>query len=267
MALLFVADIHLSVDRPATVSAFRNFLSTTARNSFGLNVLGDLFDLWIGDDALDDISQSVLIDLQRLTQFGVPVWIMPGNHDFLYGLGFAEFTGCQLLPDPHLIQLGNTRILLMHGDLLCSDDDSYQNFRRMVRNPEWQAQQLRKPVAVRRELARDLQQRTRIVREVKQPSIMQVNANTVESILFTHQAQYLIHGHTHRPGVYQLPKAQIKRIVLPDWCAPGDLAKNENENEAARGGYLEWDDDGKWRLINLWPYPAEVSHIEPQGFS
>lgn len=236
MAFLFISDVHLSTERPATARAFRTFLTETVRNSSGLYILGDLFDLWIGDDALDDFSQAVLGDLSTITQGGVPIWVMHGNHDFLYGEGFIHKTGCQLIPDPHVINLNGSSILLTHGDLLCTEDYSYQDFRRIVRNPEWQAQQLSKPIAVRQAIAKNLQHQSQIFSATKQQKFIDVTPSTVESFFITHQVQYLIHGHTHHPGIIQYE--QGLRIVLPDWCAPDDGLGNE----PPRGGYLQWND-------------------------
>lgn len=247
MRLIFIADIHLSSGRPATAIAFRNFLTETARFAAELYILGDLFDLWIGDDARDSFAQSIMQDLHELTQVGVPVWLMPGNHDFLYGKDFINISGCQLIPDPYLINLDGQTILLTHGDLLCTDDYSYQDFRRLVRNPAWQAQQLNKPITVRQALAQEIQKQIKILSAEKHQVIMDVNTGAIESLLMTHQARYLIHGHTHRPGIHQIGNAV--RIVLSDWNAPDELS-----NEQARGGYLEWQGNAageKWRLVNL----------------
>lgn len=237
MTSLFVSDIHLHAERPATTAAFLSFLSGPALVAKELYILGDLFDQWIGDDAPQPENRSVLTALRRLTDDGISVWVMHGNHDFFYGARFAADIGCQLLTDPYLMDLYGTPTLLMHGDLLCTNDVSYQKFRKQVRDPTWQAEQLAKPAAVRLALAREIQTQSHIHTAGKDKSIMDVNQSTVESILHAHGAYRLIHGHTHHPAYHDFPlnDKMARRIVLPDWLAMEDT----KENNGSRGGYLE----------------------------
>ncbi|CAK0769787.1 UDP-2,3-diacylglucosamine hydrolase [Gammaproteobacteria bacterium] len=236
MASLFVSDLHLCAEQPATTAAFLAFLAGPAQTAEELYILGDLFDRWIGDDAPQPEDQPVLAALRVLTDRGIPVWVMHGNHDFLYGARFSADTGCRLLPDPSVIDLYGTPTLLMHGDLLCSDDVAYQRFRKMVRDPAWQAEQLAKPVVVRQGLARDLQAQSRAHTTNKDQAIMDVSQAEVESVLRAHSVYQLIHGHTHRPAHHRflLDGREAQRIVLPNWRTQGDAREKDN----MRGGYL-----------------------------
>ncbi|CAK0768459.1 UDP-2,3-diacylglucosamine hydrolase [Gammaproteobacteria bacterium] len=237
MAILFISDLHLRAAYPATTINFLAFLAGPARIAEELYILGDLFDLWIGDDAPQPEDQPVLTALRTLSDSGIPVSIMPGNHDFLYGSRFAEYVGCRLLSDPCVIDLHGTRTLLMHGDSLCTNDVSYQHFRTMVRNPVWQAEQLIMPAEARLLLAKDLQMRSRVQTMGKNKEMMDVNQSAVESALRVHAAYCLIHGHTHRPADYRfaLNGQEARRIVLPNWRADDDVRNNGK----TQGGYLE----------------------------
>ena len=230
MATLFASDLHLSAEQPATIQAFLAFLAGPARQADGLYLLGDLFELWIGDDAPQPSDQPVVDALATLTRGGVPLWIMPGNRDFLYGAVFAAATGATLLPDPATIDLDGKRVLLMHGDLLCTGDDAYQRFRRLVRDPAWQAAQLAQPASVRLALAQQLRQQSRQQSAGKDEFIMDVTASAVTAAFRDYGVSCLIHGHTHRPGHHSLvvDDRTVERIVLPDW-------------ENGRGGYLVWE--------------------------
>ena len=157
---LFISDLHLSPDRPGTVSLFLDFLATRARRAQSLYILGDLFDAWIGDDDDSPPAAAVCAGLRGLTQAGTACGIMRGNRDFLLGRRFAKDTGCTLMEDPTRIDLGGTRILLMHGDLLCTDDLAYQRFRRRIRNPLIQRLFLWKSLASRRAIAADYRRKS-----------------------------------------------------------------------------------------------------------
>jgi UDP-2,3-diacylglucosamine hydrolase len=232
MAILFVSDLHLGAECPATTAAFLAFLVGPARQAEGLYILGDLFELWIGDDAPQPEDLPVLAALRELTDTGIPLQVMHGNRDFLYGERFATTTGCRLLLDPYLVDLYGTPTLLMHGDLLCTDDHDYQRFRRVVRDPHWQAAQLAQPAAIRLALARRLREQSHLHTAGKAEAIMDVNQATVEATLRTYSVFRLIHGHTHRVAHHRflLDGQEAQRIVLPDWYAGG--------------GYLECTGEG-----------------------
>jgi UDP-2,3-diacylglucosamine hydrolase len=152
---------------------------------------------------------------------------MHGNRDFLLGEGFARATGCTLLTDPTVIELGGEPTLLMHGDTLCTDDTEYQQFRALVRNPAWQQQFLARPITERRAIAANLRETSRQRTGDKAAYIMDVNSRAVDAALRAHGVQRLIHGHTHRPAVHALDidGQPAQRIVLGDWYEQGSVLR------------------------------------------
>jgi UDP-2,3-diacylglucosamine hydrolase len=150
---------------------------------------------------------------------------MHGNRDFLLGEGFMRATGCRLLPDPTVIDLYDEKVLVMHGDTLCTDDVDYQRFRRMVRDPDWIAQFIAKPLAERIAMAQDLRETSKTATAAKKPEIMDVNPGAVEAVMHAHRVRHLIHGHTHRPAQHELvlDGAPARRTVLGDWYEQGSV--------------------------------------------
>jgi UDP-2,3-diacylglucosamine hydrolase len=238
---LFISDLHLSPDRPGTVNLFLDFLATRARRAQSLYILGDLFDAWIGDDDDSPPAAAVSAALRALTQAGTACGIMRGNRDFLLGRRFAKATGCTLMEDPTRIDMGGTRLLLMHGDLLCTDDMAYQRFRRRMRNPLIQRLFLWKSLASRRAIAADYRSKSGAATAAKTDVIMDVNADTVAAYLGRYGTGTLIHGHTHRPGDHRLdaPGGTGTRRVLAEW-------------HPDHGEVLVWS-DGEWRREAITP--------------
>ena len=216
---LFVSDLHLSPDRPGAVALFLHFLANRARSARRLYILGDLFDAWIGDDDDAPPGPEVRGALRALTASGTACLFMHGNRDFLIGRAFARDTGCTLLRDPSRIDLDGTPTLLMHGDLLCSDDIAYQRFRRRIRNPLVQRLFLWKSLASRRAVAADYRSKSGAATAMKAQGIMDVNALTVLAYLRHHRVRTLIHGHTHRPADHRLTLdgQEHWRRVLAEW--------------------------------------------------
>jgi len=226
MSTLFISDLHLSTERPAITALFLDFLHTRARQAEALYILGDLFEYWIGDDVATLPEYRPLIDgLRELTAAGVPVYVMHGNRDFLLGDGFAQQTGCRLIPDPTLVSLYGENVLLMHGDTLCTDDVAYLKFREMVRNPDWVKMFLGKSVAERVAIVRDYREISKTATATKKPEIMDVNPLAVEAAMRQHGVRHLIHGHTHRPAQHdlQLDGQRARRTVLGDWYDQGSV--------------------------------------------
>ncbi len=223
--VLFISDLHLSPEQPDTGHLFIRFLQTRASRATTLYILGDLFELWLGDDAILPAYQPFIEALRALTDSGVSLYIMHGNRDFLLGKDFQAMTGAQLLNDSAVIDLDGIPTLLMHGDLLCTDDVSYQQFRAMVHDPEWQKSLFRKPMQERLELARQLRQKSRAATGGKNTEIMDVNQQTVEETMRSHKVAQLIHGHTHRPAEhhFKLDGKPAIRLVLPEWDKQGGL--------------------------------------------
>jgi UDP-2,3-diacylglucosamine hydrolase len=222
--VLFVSDLHLGADTPELTGLFLDFLRERAAGSAALYILGDLFDAWIGDD--DDSQRALEAALAALTAAGTRCWLMHGNRDFLLGRRFARRTGCRLLRDPARIVLGGEPVLLMHGDLLCTDDLSYQRFRRKVRNPLVQWLFLRQPLARRRQTAADYRRKSTAAMAHKSAAIMDVNPQAVIETMRRYRVRRLIHGHTHRPADHRLSidGATAYRHVLADWrTASGEV--------------------------------------------
>ena len=218
---LFISDLHLSPQQPELTATFLHWLSARASGTAALYILGDLFDAWIGDD--DDGYGDVEAALAGVAASGTRGYLMHGNRDFLLGRRFARRTGFRLLPDPARITLAGEPVLLMHGDLLCTDDVPYQRFRRRVRNPVVQWLFLRKSLRRRRRIAADYRQKSAQAMADKTAAIMDVNAGTVVDYLRRHRVQRMIHGHTHRPADHQLTVDGIPalRHVLADWSSAG----------------------------------------------
>jgi len=212
---LFISDCHLDASRPKITRALLEFLQTRARKSRYLYILGDLFEVWLGDDdpALD--HQQVIEALRQLAD-SCEVFFMAGNRDFLLGEKFADQVGMTLLEEPCILQLDQSRVVLIHGDSLCSDDHDYQAFRAMVRNPEWKAGFLGRPLQERRQIAAQMRDDSVKAMHQKSNQIMDVNADAVASCFEQNKADFIVHGHTHRPAVHRYD-ASLQRIVLGDW--------------------------------------------------
>ena len=221
MRILFVSDVHLDPGAPEGQRQFLDFLRVEAANCAVLYILGDLFETWVGDDAGE--NEPVLAALGALTGSGVACFLLHGNRDFLIGRGFCERTGCRLLPDPVTVELGGERVLLTHGDALCTDDHPYQELRTTVRNPAWQERFLSLPVATRRLLASEARAGSRAHTARTIPTIMDVNSKAVEDAFRATQVRRIIHGHTHRPGVHDVlvEGHAVQRIVLGAWYEQG----------------------------------------------
>jgi UDP-2,3-diacylglucosamine hydrolase len=225
VATLFISDLHLDAARPDALQRFTRFVEQRAVHAEALYVLGDLFEAWIGDDENDPRFGPVFDAFSALRQAGVPCFLMHGNRDFLLGDAFAASNGCRLLDDYEVIELAGKRLLLTHGDLLCTDDEPYMALRATVRDRGWQREFLAKPLAKRRALARELRERSQTETATKAQDIMDVNQQTVEQTMRRHRVTTLIHGHTHRPGVhhFMLDGRQATRIVLGAWYEQGSV--------------------------------------------
>ena len=224
MPALFISDLHLAEERAAANEQFIAFLEGKARSAAALYILGDFFEYWIGDDDLDAPFNAVVAGLLRgLTRGGVPVYLMHGNRDFLLGEAFCRATGSVLLPDPTVADIMGERILLLHGDTLCTDDHDYQDWRRVARSSEWQAEFLARPREERRSIVLGLREKSKAVVQAKPADIMDVNEGAVVQALREHGVRRLVHGHTHRPGRHEhtVDGRHCERWVLPDWYAAG----------------------------------------------
>jgi UDP-2,3-diacylglucosamine hydrolase len=216
---LFISDLHLSLDKPEITQRFIYFLKTRAPKSQAVYILGDLFDAWVGDDDFTPPNKAIRLQLKQLTDSGVKVYFQSGNRDFLIGDRFCQETGIILLGDYHCIVLYGIPTLLTHGDLLCSDDIAYQEFRKKSRHSDWRNNVLSKPLFLRLLMARWYRLRSHFHKRKKSSAIMDVNQSTVLSTMQRFQVERLIHGHTHRPAVHNftLNHQSAQRFVLADW--------------------------------------------------
>jgi UDP-2,3-diacylglucosamine hydrolase len=223
---LFISDLHLCDSRPHIKQLFQRFLQETAAQAEALYILGDLFEYWAGDDDLDDPRHRAVVEaMAGLSASGVRLYLMHGNRDFLLSATFAQACGATLLPDPTLLELYGRRVLLTHGDALCTDDVEYQQFRRQARDPAYQQAFLEQPLAARKAQIEALRTRSEQAKSYKSESIMDVNADAVNELLRRHDyPELLIHGHTHRPGVHDVAVDghACQRWVLGDWFDSGN---------------------------------------------
>jgi len=224
---LFIADLHLDTEeRPATVELFRRFLAGPAREAAALYILGDLFEVWVGDDDDSPGHATIIDDLQALARSGVAVAFLPGNRDFLASEGFAARSGCRLLADPTLIRLHDVPVLLAHGDALCTDDHEHMAFRAHVARADVRAAFLGMPLAERHAQARAMRVQSEDSKRSKDAAIMDVNSGAVDAVLADHDARLVIHGHTHRPALHGDP---IERAVVGDWGESATLLRCGDE--------------------------------------
>ena len=202
-----------------------------------LYILGDLFEVWLGDDRLTATSEAVAKALHEFAECGSDVYIMHGNRDFLMGTEFAARCGASLLAEPYRLHSKLGDIVLMHGDVLCTDDTEYQAFRSMVRSAEWQADFLARNLDERIAFARQARQQSSVATAQKQDDIMDVNQAAVLEFLQRVDCPRLLHGHTHRPDVHSIAlqskiggSSEAIRMVLGDWGVRGWFAELDGEH-------------------------------------
>ena len=228
MATLFIADLHLDPGRPQITALFERYLADEeVRHAEALYILGDLVEAWIGDDDDAELPARIAAATRAVREAGVPVYFMVGNRDFLLGQAFAERAGLTLLDDGTVHDIHGRCTLLMHGDVLCTDDVAYQAVRKQVRTPEWRAQILAMPLQARRAFAAKAREDSKAHTGNTMESIMDVNADAVAETMRNAGVTRLIHGHTHRPAVhdFQLGGAPAQRIVLGDWYEQGSVLR------------------------------------------
>ena len=228
MTTLFVSDLHLDASRPQITRLFVDFVQSEATRADALYILGDLFEAWIGDDATDEAAEQVALALATLHAHGVPCFFIHGNRDFLLGDAYARSARMTLLPDPSVVEIEGERILLMHGDTLCTDDAPYQAFRTQSRNPAWQRAFLARPVAERQAFAAQARAESQRYTRSIGDAITDVNAAEVLSELREHGVRRMIHGHTHRPAIHAIDLGgdAAERVVLGDWYEQGSVLRS-----------------------------------------
>jgi UDP-2,3-diacylglucosamine hydrolase len=248
--LFFISDLHLSEAIPRTVAAFEHFIDVTANEADSVFILGDLFEFWIGDDILDAsvaderaaFARRIAQCMRTLSARGIGLYVMHGNRDFLLGRRFMQAAGAMFLPDPYVITAFGVRIVLAHGDALCTADPGYQRFRRFARNRIAQKLFLALPLKTRLGIGQRMRMNSEGAREVGEvgkvgePAMSakyDVTRDAVQHLFTSSQTHTMIHGHTHRPAMHR--ESDGTRWVLPDW---------ELDIDAPRGGYLRLDADG-----------------------
>lgn len=237
---LFISDLHLEENHPKTTQQFLALLNRCDATVDALYILGDLFEAWIGDDDDTPFHRQIISALKATTQKGLPIYFMHGNRDFLIGKRFLKATGCKLLAEEEKIMLYGTPVLLMHGDTLCTQDIAYLKWRKKSRNPIlntllfsiW-------PLAFRRQFANKMRQKSAQHTQYAAKEIMDVSQEEVARVMQKHHVNFLIHGHTHRPGFhpFSLQNASAIRIVLGAWHHKGNM--------------LQWDELGNKSLIDF----------------
>lgn len=229
MATLFISDLHLDPERPAITELFGRFLDREARGADALYILGDLFEAWVGDDDPSTAGAFVAGRLHALADSGVPVHFIRGNRDFLLGEDFARRSGMTILPDPAVVMLRGEPTLILHGDLLCSDDTAYQQFRAQTRDPRWQQDFLSQTLDARLAFAAQARAASKARHGELQASgqseaITDVAPATVREWFKRYGIHRMIHGHTHRPAVHDEGDGNT-RIVLGDWYEQGSVLR------------------------------------------
>jgi len=212
-----ISDLHLQPGQPATVEAWRGYLQTTPADA--IFILGDLFEVWVGDDAADAPGfEAQCAQWLRETCAQRAVYFMHGNRDFLLGERFAAQAGFTLLQDPTVLVFMDERWLLSHGDALCLDDTEYQQMRRQVRSAQWQQAVLAQPLEQRRTLARSARAQSEARQQAPGMVWADVDSAAAHEWLVRAGAATLVHGHTHRPAEHDLGDG-LRRVVLSDWDA------------------------------------------------
>ncbi|MEH6648442.1 MAG: UDP-2,3-diacylglucosamine diphosphatase [Motiliproteus sp.] len=235
MTTLFISDLHLQIERPHISRAFFDFLNQQAQGAEALYILGDFFNVWLGDDNHTSLSDEVAQRLKQLSQQGTKIYLMHGNRDFLIGHSYCHQAGATLLDDPTVIELYGTPVLLMHGDSLCLQDISYQRYRKIIRSRFISALQHIIPLSLRLRIAGSIQGKSKKAKIYKSAQIMDVTPDEVNRQFQQHSLTSMVHGHTHRPAIHQ--DQQQQRIVLGDW--------------EQQGWYLSWHPDGSHQLLSF----------------
>lgn len=216
MTAIFISDLHLQAELPHITQGFLDFLTKQVGPDDSLYILGDFFEVWLGDDDKSAFNQTII---DALAARDNQIYLMHGNRDFLIGEEFAKSVGATILPDPSIIDIGHEKILLMHGDSLCTRDTEYMKARLLLRDPAFQKDFLSKSLEERRIFATSVREQSKEHNRDTESEIMDVTPEEVVSVMQSHGIRTLIHGHTHRPAIHDLiiDGAGAKRYVLGDW--------------------------------------------------
>ncbi|OBU14933.1 UDP-2,3-diacylglucosamine diphosphatase [Photobacterium aquimaris] len=225
MTTLFIADLHLSAERPDITACFLRFMAQETHHIDALYVLGDLFEMWIGDDEDSPFLRQIKQAFKTLTDTGTPCYFIHGNRDFLIGKRFSRETGITLLPEHSVVDLYGTPTLILHGDTLCIEDQAYQRYRKKVHNPVIQWLFARLPLSYRIKVGDKFRQNSGKNNQTKSQSIMDVTQTEVIRVMREANVTQMIHGHTHRPNIhnFDIDGMPAQRIVLGDWYDHGSV--------------------------------------------
>lgn len=228
MVTYFIADLHLTENRPDITALFLRFLANDAKEADALYILGDLFEVWLGDDIQSPLTMDVAKALSTLVDAGVPCYFIHGNRDFMLGERYARQCKMQILPEYCVIQLYGEPALLLHGDTLCTQDEAYQNYRKWVYKPWLRWLFLALPKFVRAHIGNKIRTNSRAQSKYKQQhrkEIMDVCPAQVIADCKHYNVNLMIHGHTHRPAIhgFNLDNQPATRIVLGDWYEQGSM--------------------------------------------
>ena len=232
--IFFIADLHLSPEQPLIAEIFLRFLAECPARAQALYILGDFFEAWIGDDQPEAFYLTIQAALYKATQQGLSIYVQHGNRDFLLGKNFFAATGCQQLSDYHVVDIFAHKVLLMHGDLLCTHDHRYQRMRYWFHKRWLQTLFLSLPLKWRLGIARKMRQTSHNYTQNAKDIIMDVAQETVNATLQCYGTDYLIHGHTHRPDVHNfiLPNGKAcQRIVMAAWHTAGNVFVWQADNK------------------------------------
>ena len=234
MTVLFVSDLHIDAGKPHVLEGLKRLVECEAPTADALYILGDLAEVWIGDDDDSETAESLREALSRAAHL-CPLRIMHGNRDFLFGQRFAREVGGELIDDPHVAQIDGQRVLLTHGDALCTADTAYQLARRVFRSEAWQRDILGRSLQERRGIAREMRRQSKAANANKAENIMDVTPEEVVALMRRMGCATLIHGHTHRPGVNDVPLGDTvgTRYVLGDWDRCGWFIRFKGTPELA----------------------------------
>lgn len=235
--IYFISDLHLCETRPKTADCFLNFLNTIANDAKALYILGDFFEVWIGDDDRNPFNEKIKTALHQYTRQGIPTYLMHGNRDFLIRKRFAKETGVTLLKEPTTISINGEPVLLLHGDSLCTLDERHQKSRKIMHNRLYQSLVLLLPLKIRQHYGNHFRSASHQRKSTMSDSIMDVTPDEVIRVMQDEKVNTLIHGHTHRPAIhdFEINKKTAKRIVLGAW----------HDNIT----YCRVDDAGKFELV------------------
>lgn len=244
MQTLFVSDLHLQASKPELTALAFSLFDSVARDCETMYILGDLFEYWIGDDACDLTATEIANRLTALSNHGVNIIVMHGNRDFLLGEKFvSSFGGSLVREDTIVVELNGKASLLMHGDTLCTDDNQYQFYRRMVRNSGWQSDFLAKSVTEREATANMIRNTSKVRgHRAHTENIADINEDALHAAVSDYSVERVIHGHTHRPAFHQhqIDGRAIDRLVLGDWHTDHAIVAISDEDSCR---LLSWNGD------------------------